>query len=478
MAIKDPVEEARKREEAATEITALVDRARVAQAQISNLSQDEVKRIAAAIGWLAVTRAEVWGETVLAETGMGRLVSKVNRTRDRARGLMRDYQTAKTVGVIETDPDLNLVKIAKPVGVVAALIPTTVPEGVVFMGAMNAIMGRNAMISSPHPRAKSSTNFVVEEIRELLDRMGLPKDLMLCVEKPNLPKTDELMKQSDLIVATGGAPMVKAAYSSGTPAYGVGAGNAIVVIDETADVYHAAEQVAFSQMNDYAIGCSTENSIVVQDDVYDEMKKAIDAAKGYICSPEEKAKLQNTLWVDGHLNPEIICKPATFIAETAGFTIPEDRDWLVVEETGYGADYPFSGEKLSVVVTMYRFGEFDEAIELVNNIHDYSGAGHSCGIYSADEDRIMAYAEQTNTVRVAVGQATTRSNAGGWTTGMPFTINLGCGTWGGNIASENITWKHYINTTWVARPIEPNIPSDEELFGAVLAETELFDNYS
>jgi len=476
MATQYPLEDSRKAEEAQIEIRGLVERARAAQAQIRNLGQEDVRRIAAAIGWLAVTRAEVWGETVLAETGMGRVVSKVNRTRDRARGLMRDYQTAKTVGVIETDPEKGLVKIAKPVGVVAALIPTTVPEGVVFMGAMNAIMGRNAMICSPHPRAKFSTNFVVNDIRELLGRMDVPRDLVLCIEKPSLYKTGELMRHSDLVVATGGAPMVKAAYSSGTPAFGVGAGNAVVVIDETADVYYAADQIAHSQMNDFAIGCSTENAIVVHDSVYDEMLKAIDQTKGYRCSAEEKKLLQRTLWVDGHLNPEVLSKPASFMAEKSGFTIPEDRDWLVVEETGYGPAYPFSGEKLSVVVAMYRFRRFEEAIDLVNNIHAYSGAGHSCGIYTADEDRIRKYAESTHTVRVAVGQATTRSNAGGWTTGMPFTINLGCGTWGGNIASENITWRHYINTTWVARPIEPKVPSDSELFGSVLDETELFKN--
>jgi sulfoacetaldehyde dehydrogenase len=256
-----------------------------------------------------------------------------------------------------------------------------------------------------------------------------------------------------------------------------GAGNAIVVIDETADLDHAAEQVAFSQMNDFAIGCSTENSMIVQAGVYDQALAAIDRAKGYVCSPQEKALLEQTLWVDGHLNPEVIVKSAKFIAEKAGFEIPEDRNWLVVEEDGFGKEHPFSGEKLSVVVSLYKYNQFEDAINLVNNIHDYSGAGHSCGIYTRDDDRIMEFAERTNTVRVAVGQATTRSNAGGWTSGMPFTVNLGCGTWGGNIASENVTWRNYINTTWIARPIEPVIPSDEELFGAVINEQQLFDGY-
>jgi hypothetical protein len=175
----------------------------------------------------------------------------------------------------------------------------------------------------------------------------------------------------------------------------------------------------------------------------------------------------------------VICKSASVMAQAAGFEVAEDTDWLIVEESGFGADYPFSGEKLSVVVTLYKTDKFAEAIDLVNGIHAHSGAGHSCGIHSTNDDRIMEFAERTNTTRVAVGQATTKSNAGGWTTGMPLTINLGCGTWGGNIVSENITVKHYINTTWVAKPIvNPVIPSDEELFGDLLKEDVLFSGYN
>jgi sulfoacetaldehyde dehydrogenase len=287
------------------------------------------------------------------------------------------------------------------------------------------------------------------------------------------------MKQADLIVATGGAPMVKAAYSSGTPAFGVGAGNAVVVVDETADLDYVANEIAFSQMNDYAIGCSTENSVVVLSSVYDKAVAAFKRAGAHICTPAEKAKLQAALFVDGHLNPNVICKSAAVIADTAGINVAEGTDWLVVEETGHGADYPFSGEKLSVVVTLYSAEDFNDAIDRVNGIHAHSGAGHSCGVHSTREDRIMELAERTKTARVAVGQATTKSNAGGWTSGMPLTINLGCGTWGGNSVSENITWKHYINTTWVARPIaNPVIPSDEELFGDLLTEQSLFSGYN
>lgn len=455
----------------------LVARSRAAQSIAATYDQEKVREVVGAIAWLAVQRAEAWGKAVLADTGMGRIESKVARTQDRARGLMRDFQSARTVGVIETDEAKQLVKIGKPVGLVASLVPTTVPEGVVFMGAMNAIMGRNSTIFSPHPRAAASTNLVVQELRELLGRLGVPQDLLLSVEQPSLQLTDELMGAADLVVATGGAPMVRAAYSSGTPSYGVGAGNAVVVVDETADLDYVAAEVAFSQMNDYAIGCSTENALVVLDEAYEASKEAFARAGAHLCSQEDKMKLQATLFVDGHLNPTIICKSAASIAAEAGIVVADGTDWFIVEESGAGADFPFSGEKLSVVVALYKADDFDGAIDTVNEIHAYSGSGHSCGIHSTNEERIMALAERTKTARVAVGQATTRSNAGGWTSGMPFTINLGCGTWGGNIVSENITWKHYINTTWVARPIPAHTPSDDELFGSLRQRVDLFSGY-
>lgn len=451
-------------------IAGLVGRAKAAMEQIENLSQQEVLRISQAIGWLAIHRAEEWAQFNYDETHMGRIESKIARTKARARGIARDHLSAKTVGVVEVDEVKQLVKIAKPVGVVASLVPMTVPMGVVFIGAMNAIMGRNATVFSPHPRAKKSTMLACENIRRLLGKMGYPEDLVVCVEAPSLEKTNALMQQADLIVATGGKPMVKAAYSSGTPAYGVGAGNVVVVVDETADLEDVAKKIEIAQLNDYAIGCSTENAMVIQKDVYAKALKAFKDAGAYVCSPEEKARLQAFLWKAPHtLNPDAICLAAPVMAQRAGFKIPEDRTWIIVEETGYGEEYPFSGEKLSVVVTAFQYGPFDEAISLVNGIQAYSGAGHSCGIHSFDDERILKFALGTHTSRVAVRMTVGTSNAGNWNNGMPFTINLGCGTWGGNITSENITWKNYINTTWVAREI-PNftVPTDEELFGSAI----------
>lgn len=457
-----------------TDIEELVSKARKAQRIAENYSQEEVKRIAASIGWFAINKAEEWAEFNFKETQMGDIESKITRTQTRARGLMRDLLNAKTVGVIEEDNKKQLIKIGKPVGVVAALIPTTVPAGVVFMGIMNAIMGRNAMICSPHPRAKQTTLKVVNDIRQLFSRLNVPMDLLLCIEEPSVEKTNELMEKSDLIVATGGANMVEAAYSSGTPAYGVGAGNVVVVIDETADYSDAANKIAESQLNDLAIGCSTENAAVIQEEIYDQTVKAMIDSGAYLCNQEEKEKIQNILWINGNLNPDVICKPATYIAKQAGFKIPEDRTWLIVEESGIGSDHPFSGEKLSVVVALYKYDLFDDAIKLVNDIQEYSGAGHSCGIHSNDDDKILKYALETKTSRVAVKMPVNKSNAGSWNNAMPFTINLGCGTWGGNITSENITYKNYINTTWVAMEIKDyTIPTDEELFGDVMADSKI-----
>jgi len=459
-------------------IESLMKRARKAQSVAERFTQEEAKHVAACIGWLAISRAKVWAEFNYEETKMGDIPSKIARTNSRCRGIMRDIKEAKTVGVVEIDEIKKLTKIAKPVGVIGSLVPTTVPADVVSIAAMNSTLTRNATIFAPHPRARRTTNLAVNDIRKLLKKMSLPEDLVICIEEPTLDKSRELMKQCDLIIATGGAPMVKAAYSSGTPAFGVGAGNVVVVIDETADLKDAAIKIMESQLNDLAIGCSTENAAVIQKDVYNETIEAMVDAGAYLCNAEEKTKLQAVMWKDGHLNADIICKPATYIAQKAGITIPNDRTWIIVEESGYGLNHPFSGEKLSVVVAVYKYDEFDDAIAIVNNIQAYCGAGHSCGIHSFNDERILKYALETKTSRVAVRMPVGKSNAGNWNNGMPFTINLGCGTWGGNIISENITWKHYLNTTWVAREI-PNfhVPTDEELFGEVLRETSLFEGY-
>lgn len=310
---------------------------------------------------------------------------------------------------------------------------------------------------------------VTEVMREVLKKYGAPEDLLICAEHPTMDMSREIMEQSDLVIATGGAGMVKAAYSSGTPAYGVGVGNAVVVIDETADLKQAAANVRISKTFDYASGCSCDNSIVVSSKIYGEFMECLKAEGAYLTTPEEKGKLEKAMWPDGHmLNRDIVTQPAERIGEIAGINVPEGTQMILVEESGRGKEFLFSGEKLSVVLAVYRYEEFDEAIQIVNEIHAYQGAGHSCGIQSNDEEHILKLALQTKTTRVMVRQPQSVGNSGDWNNGMPFTGSLGCGTWGGNIVSENITLKHFLNNTWLSVPIKGVIPSDEELFGDVM----------
>lgn len=305
-------------------------------------------------------------------------------------------------------------------------------------------------------------------IRTTLKKYNAPEDLVIGIEEPTLESTNELMKQCDLVVATGGGALVKSAYSSGTPAYGVGQGNSVVVVDETADLKDAANKVMRSKTFDFATSCSTENSLVIQKKIYAEFIACLKGEGGYLLSPEQKAKLQQAMWVDQHLNAKIIAQSVQTIASVAGINIPEDCKFIMVEESQIGPEAPFSGEKLSMVVALFQYDHFQEAIDHVNEITNYHGRGHSCGIHSFNEEHIKQLALAMKTSRIMVRQPQCLANSGAWTNGMPMTLTLGCGTWGGNVSSSNITWKDLLNITWVSSPIEHNMPTDEELFGEIM----------
>jgi len=451
-------------------IAELVERARSAQEEIEAYSQRRVDELAAALVY-KLSRpelAEQIARDCVAETGMGNVESKIAKLTQKMPAIFYQIKSMKTVGVIERDPEMGIVKIAKPVGVIAALIPSTNPEATpVFKGVLG-IRARNAVIFAPHPRSKKTTLTVVNIMRELLEKNRAPKDLLICIENPSKELSQELMRQCDLTMATGSSDMVKAAYSSGKPAYGVGAGNAAIVVDETADLDDAARKIRIGKTGDNASGCSAENSLIIHKDVYDEMIERLRKEGGYLATPQEKARLQKVMWVDGRLSREIVAKPVEKIAELAGITIPRQTKFIMVEETGIGKDYPFSGEKLSLVLTLYKYDTFDEAIEKVNQITSYSGLGHSCGIHSFDEEHIMQLALRTRTTRVLVRQPHGAGNSGNWFNGLANTFSLGCGTWGGNIVSENITQKHYMNITWLAEPIDRRPASEEDIFGDLL----------
>jgi sulfoacetaldehyde dehydrogenase len=452
------------------EIAALVGRAREAARGIEDYTQEQVDALVTAMAWAVVRKdnAEMLARLTVDEGGFGNYADKVAKINKRVTGVLADMAGLRTVGVVEELPAAGLVKLAKPVGVVAALIPATGPDATPPVKALFAVKGRNAIICAPHPRTQRSTEAVVGLMRGACEQVGAPADLIQTVPAPSLAKSQELMRQADLIVATGGAGMVHAAYSSGTPAYGVGVGNSVHVVDETADLADAAAAIFAAKTFDYATSCLADNAVVAQADVYDELVRRLTSAGAHLCDEREKDALRAVMWPDGGPVPvmAVVAKPAAAIAELAGFKVEPGCPMLLVEETGAGPDHPFSGEKLSVVLALYRYeGGIAAAADLVNEITSYQGLGHTCGIHTSSDANVEQLALATRTARVLVNQ-NLNEGAGSPRNGLPFTLSLSCGTWGGNITTENVNARHFVNLTWVSRPIEPRTISEEALFAA------------
>ena len=457
----------------AEEIAALIKRSRAAQQQIEHYTQEQVDDLIRAMVW-AVAKpgvAEEIAQFTVDETQLGNYDGKFLKIQRKTRATLMDIIDDKSVGILEEDPERNIVKIAKPMGVIGALAPSTNPEATPVIKAIHAVKGRNSIIVAPHPRAKLTNKKICDLMRDAIEKMGAPADLVIAIEIPSLETTNELMQQCDRVLATGGGAMVTAAYSSGTPALGVGVGNAVITVDDTADLDDAATKIHMSKTLDLAASCSSDNSVILVDSIYEPMLERLKAKGGYLCNAEEKEKLRNTIWDDeGHLNTAIVAQPAQKIASMAGLDVPETTEFYIVIEEGWGKDFPFSGEKLSVVMALYRASNIDHAIELTNNIQSYQGQGHSCGIYSNSDENIMKLADATRTSRVMVNQPQAASNSGNLWNGMRQTFSLGCGSWGGNGTNNNISWRDLINETWISKPLDQpkELASDEVLFGDVM----------
>ncbi|HEY60698.1 MAG TPA: aldehyde dehydrogenase family protein [Anaerolineae bacterium] len=450
-------------------IKTLVEKARKAQAVVEFWPQEKVDEMIASVGWEIYERdnAEACAQLAFEETGMGIYKDKVLKHQKKILGTLRDLHGLKTVGVIEENKAKGLIKIVKPVGVIGALTPVTNPTSSVGVNGLPIIKTRNAVIFAPHPRAKKNCALTVKFMREGLKRVSAPEDLVQCIKEPTIELTQELMREVDLIVATGGAGMVKAAYSSGTPAFGVGAGNAVTIVDDTADLKSAAQKIFLGKTFDYATSCSSENSAIIQEDIFEEMLENFKSYGGYLCTKEEKELLKKALWPDGkHLNKKIVGQSPQIIAKIMGVEIPEGITFFMVLGDSPGESDLFSGEKLSVVLTLWKFKEFSGAIDILQAIIKYSGYGHSCGIHSNNDEHILELATKAHVSRMMVRQPQSYANSGNYDNGMPFSLTLGCGTWGGNITTENITWKHFVNITWVSKPIDPIVPNEEVIFGS------------
>jgi sulfoacetaldehyde dehydrogenase len=442
-------------------------KARAALAIIETYDQARIDRLCQAVAW-AVSNKKTFTRLVaegIAESRLGDPDSRMGK-RMKIRGILRDALRQKSVGIIEEIPEKGIVKYGKPAGVVACIVPTTNPDLTPAGNAIYGIKARDAVIFSPHPRAKKTSFETVRLMREALEKEGAPPDLLQCLTRVNIPMSQALMAEADLVIATGGQPMVRAAYSSGTPAYGVGAGNSTMVIDETADIAEAALNTRLSKTSDFGSGCSADGNLIIQASIFEDLLAQLQKEGGYLANDTEKAALRKAMWDDElHRLADTVAIAPQKLAEAAGFSIPADRKFIIVYGDAIGKGHPFSGEKLTTLLAVYKYGTFDEALTMMRGIYNVGGKGHSCGIYSFKQDHIHQLALAAPVSRMMVRQPQSKANAGAFNNGMPMTSSLGCGTWGGNVISENVSLKHYMNTTWVSVPIKEDRPSDQELFG-------------
>ena len=444
----------------------LLERAQTAQRQIANLDQAAVDRAIQAVAWATsnektFTRLARMG---VEESGLGDWEGRPNK-RFKIKGILRDALRQKSMGIVEEIPEKGLVKYAKPVGVIAALVPTTNPALTPPGMGIYALKAKNAVVFSPHPRAKQTSFETVRAMREALRKIGLPEDVYVCAEKPSIPLTQELMAICDLTIATGGPAMAREAHRSGKPAYAAGQGNSTMVIDETADIEEAAHNTMLSKMSDFGSGCSADGNLIVEATIYAAFLEQLQNEGGYLVSDEEKKKLEPVLWQDGHRTIDTIACKAGIIAEKAGFAIPAGKKFLIIQEENIGKHYAFSTEKLGTFLSIFKYTGFEKALDMVNRIYLIQGRGHSCGIYSFNDEHIHQLALTAPVSRMMVRQPQSKANAGAFNNGMPMTSSMGCGVWAGNITNENLSLKHYLNYTWVARTIPEDKPSDEELYG-------------
>ena len=451
-------------------IQGLVSRGRSAMQKIADADQQRIDELVTAVAWCLYKpeNALRLAELSVVDTGIGNVKDKVIKNQRKTFGTLRDLMRVRTVGIIEDDPGRGLVRYGKPVGVVAAITPSTNPAATPVNKSMMALKGANAIIIAPSPAGWSSTNDTVELMRDALKRVGAPEDLVQILPAPvSRSLTTLLMQNADLIVATGSQNNVRGAYSSGTPAIGVGAGNVPVIIDSTANLDDAAQKICASKTFDNATSCSSENSLIILDDIYDEAIAALQKAGAYRVTPIEKDGIEKTLWIDGKLNRDVIAKDADVFARGTGLCKEaESARFFLAEENEFNPDSLFADEKLSLVVTVYRASDFNHAVERVKNILDVQGKGHSCGIHTTVDSHATRLAEEVDVVRVLVNQAHTFGNGGSFNNALNFTLSMGCGTWGGNSISENLNYRHFINITHLVRAGEEDKPSEEELFGA------------
>jgi sulfoacetaldehyde dehydrogenase len=457
-------------ETASTTVAGLVSRARAAQKIFERSNQEQLDGAATAAGWAIMNPAHnrALADLAVKDTGLGVAADKIVKNHRKTLGLLRDLKGARTTGVIAEHPERGITEIARPAGVVAAVVPSTNPAATPANNIINALKCGNAVIVAPSPKGYSTCALLLQYVNDELKRIGAPDGLVQHLPAPVTKElTQELMRQADLVVVTGSQSNVRAGYSSGRPALGVGTGNVAVIVDDSADCPDAARKIMASKIFDNATSCSSENAVIIHDRVYAKMLAALEKEGGALLTSAEKETLRKAMFPGGKLSPAVTAQPVTKVCAVAGLARPGlvGAKCLLVEEAGAGSGHPFSGEKLSPVLAVYRARDFDHAFDIVRAIYEYQGNGHSVGIYSEDDAHIRRLAHELTVARVIVKQAHTFATGGSFDNGMPFSLSMGCGTWGGNSFSDNLHYQHFMNVTRIVRTIPPREPTLEEIFG-------------
>ena len=431
-----------------------IARVREAQRKFADYTQEQVDAIFFAAAMAANKQRIPLAKMAVEETGMGVVEDKVIKNHYASEYIYNAYRHTKTCGVIEEDKAFGIKKIAEPVGVIGAVIPTTNPTSTAIFKTLIALKTRNGIIISPHPRAKKSTIEAARIVLEAAVKAGAPEGIIGWIDIPSLEMTNTLMKEADIILATGGPGMVKAAYSSGKPAVGVGAGNTPAIIDESADILLAVNSIIHSKTFDNGMICASEQSVIVLDKVYDKVKKEFKARGCYFLNPEETEKVRKTIIINGALNAKIVGQKAAKIAALAGVTVPEDTKIIIGEVTSVDISEEFAHEKLSPVLAMYRAKDFEDALDKAEHLIADGGYGHTSSLYidvMTGKDKIEEYTHRMKTCRVLLNSPSSQGGIGDiYNFKLTPSLTLGCGSWGGNSVSENVGVKHLVNIKTVA----------------------------
>ena len=448
-------------------IQELVAKAREAQSSYESFKQDQVDAIVRDIGKYVYDNAEMLARMAVDETEMGSYDDKVLKNKGKARVIWNNLKDKKSRGVIGEDSDANLVMVAKPMGVVAAVTPVTNPIVTPMCNGMFALKTGNAVVFAPHPKAQKCTEHLTSEFMKIVKSHGGPENLIQVVTKGSVEKTQELMQSADVVVATGGGAMVKSAYSSGKPSFGVGAGNVPVIIDRNIDLQEAVEKIVDGASFDHGIICSHEQFVIAPEEDYDQTVETF-TNTGKVWFTDDKAQIQTlreVVFPDGHLNKDVVGRSASEVGKMAGIEVPESARLILLPADGSGTEDILAKEKLCPVIAIVPYSNFDDAVGMAKANLLVEGAGHSAALHSNNDDHIEQAGLELPISRLVVNQPSSTTAGGSLTNGFAPTTTLGCGSWGGNSISENLDYKHLMNVSRIGKVIaDKKVPTDEEIW--------------